>query len=243
MVKQLTPGQQADRVEVLDLRRWISLDGVSWSDSAGKEAIGTGTILWEFLDLCRRRRGDVRQMRVLDFATVETVRFSDALGMYGGQIYIPMPQNIGGYHRPVIFNNACSSWRELGSRFIGHGASIYIGTSFDVLDSVAFNVACKFARDASAGKSLGHALHRARKPFVKDLGYTPYLMNGYLFTHLRRLSRIEVPAIVFSRLQQAIQQHARDTRQDPAHRWQVDSIKDFLKREVELFSQAQRVRM
>ena len=243
LVKQLTPGQQPDRVEVLDLRRWLSLDGVSWSDSAGKEAIGAGAILREFLDLCRQRRGDVQQMRILDFSNAHSVRFSDALGMHSGDIYIPMPQNIGGYHRPIVFNNACSSWRELAARFVGHGASIYIGTSVDVLDSMAFNVACKFARDASAGKSLGHALYRAQKSFVTELGYTPYLMSGYLFTHLRRLSSAALPAIVHSRLQQAVELHARDNREDPAHRWQVDSITRFLEKEIRLLSEAQRVRI
>jgi hypothetical protein len=237
LVKQLAPGQQPDRVEVLDLRRWLSLDGVAWSNSAGKEKMGAASILREFLELCRQRRGDVRQMRVVDSQPVEFVRFSDALGMHDGDIYVPMPQNIGGYHRPVVFNNACSSWRELAPRFVGHGASIYIGTSFDVLDSVAFSVGCSFAKDAAAGRSLGHALYRAQKSFVTELGYKPYLMNGYLFTTCRKLRGTDpIPAIVRSRLQQAVLRHAADKRDDPAHRWQVDSIQAFLQREIELLS-------
>jgi hypothetical protein len=243
LVKQLTPGQKPGRVEVLDLRRWLSLDGVSWWDSVGKEAIGAGTILREFLDLCKQRQGDVQQMHVLDCSHVESVRFSDALGMHNGDIYIPMPQNIGGYYHPIVFNNACSSWRELAPRFVGHGASIYIGTSVDVLDSIAFNVACKFARDASAGKSIGHALYRAQRSVVTELSYTPYLMSGYLFTHLRRLGSAALPAIVHSRLQQAVEKHAHDTREDPAHRWQVNSITHFLQKEIQLLSEGRSVRI
>jgi hypothetical protein len=91
-----------------------------------------------------------------------------------------MSHTIGGCHHPIVFNNACSSWRALASRFSYGGASVYVGTTTEILGtSVGAATADKFVRDITLRHAAGAALHRTQKNLTTEFGYTPYLMSGY----------------------------------------------------------------
>src|SRR5947207_9982887 len=104
--------------------------------------------------------------------------------MYDGA-WRPLPQIVGGYHMPIVFNNTCSSWRELAMQYGCSGAAVYIGTSVPVLDSVAQNVATKFAASVAGGRGAAPSLYQSQRKFIEDNGYAPYLMHGYAFTKIQ----------------------------------------------------------
>lgn len=100
--------------------------------------------------------------------------------------FVPIFHQVGGNTHPLIFNNACSTWRELAVRYSIAGSSIYIGTSIDIPNSIAIEVSTKFSKFILKGKSSGFALYRAQKEHIKNYGYAPYLMNGYIFTKTKQ---------------------------------------------------------
>ena len=119
----------------------------------------------DFIELERRRKGDPKQYDIIESIESPPIKSSDSLQMHDFA-YCPMLQNVGSYMHPVVFNNACSSWREFAIRYGCNGASVYIGTSLDVLDSLAYKVAVSFAGAVAIGKNAGYALFRAQKEFV-----------------------------------------------------------------------------
>jgi hypothetical protein len=144
--------------------------------------------------------------------------------------YCPMPQVVGGYMHPVVFNNTCSSWREFASRYGCSGASVYVGTSLDVLDSLARKVAVSFARAVAIGKTVGYAIFRAQKEFIPQLGYTPYLMHGYLFTAVPPIPQSESPPalIVVKRILESLAMYNECWSGDPNGQRQFEATKNFL---------------
>jgi hypothetical protein len=171
-------------VEVHNFYRFVSLDGVDWTDSEGKTRIGAGRILEEFIKYSGEIAGDPRKMRIKASTESPLIRASDSLAMCDGT-WRPMPQIVGGYHFPIVFNNACSSWREFALEFGCSGAAAYIGTSLPILDSLAQDVACRFAWSVVSGRAIGPSLYYAQRNFIAENGYAPYLMHGYMFTKLQ----------------------------------------------------------
>jgi hypothetical protein len=180
------PAPGKDLIEVLSEKHWVSLDGVDWADAEGKKHIRAGCLIEEYIEMFRRHSKDAeyRQWAIVATSDAGIVKGSDALKLSDSN-YMPAFHNVGGYKCPVVFNNACSSWRKFAGAFAYAGASGYIGASCDVPNPLAVEVASKFADRVSQGRAIGMSLYRAQSNFVRDLGYTPYLMHGYLFTRLQ----------------------------------------------------------
>lgn len=200
------------------------MDDVRWSDERGKTEIQAGNLWADFLQ--HRKTCEIENLEVLNTTESENIKGSDALRM-GDSNYFPIPQIVGGYHYPIVFNNACSSWRNLARNFGSGKASAYIGTATDILNSFAVSVASDFVKAITSGKSVGPALFRAQRKVTAQLGYTPYLMHGYLFTDLRnpspRLSRARVIARVASAIELNLQHSDSDATR---------SATSYLKREL-----------
>ena len=224
-----TPGM----IHVESLTRFLSLDGISWNDDAAKRRINAGEVMKDFIELERRRKGDPKQYDIIESIKSPPIKSSDSLQMHDFA-YCPMLQNVGGYMHPVVFNNACSSWREFAIRYGCNGASVYIGTSLDVLDSIAYKVAVSFAGAGAIGKNAGYALFRAQKEFVPQLGYTPYLMHGYLFTTILPLPRSapDPAMIVAKRILEALATYQAGWSDDAKAKHQMEATKNFLQNEL-----------
>ncbi len=133
---------------------------------------------------------------------------------------------------PIIFNIACSSARELASKFIAAGASCYIGTTRDTADSLAAEVARSFAQSASRGSYIPLALHEAQNAFANDLGYNPYLVYGYVFAQLIAPPPIELDDFVEDRILEAIEGQKAVKPQNPNHKHQIEGVIRFLESEL-----------
>jgi hypothetical protein len=179
----LALGPNPELVEVVDFKKFISLNGVPWTDEEGKETIAAGDILRLFMKSWEKSKLASDASRSIDATSCNEVQFSDCLKMVDGN-YKPVPNLIGGWVHPIVMNSSCSSSRELFQWFIGKGASCYIGTTRDIPDSMASAVSKRFADTVARGAHVSAALHEAQRTFMSDLGYSPFLVYGYQFTRL-----------------------------------------------------------
>ena len=179
----VSPCPRTGLFEVIESKHWVSLDGVTWDDTDGKTRIDAGALIEQYTEFIRKCTHAEKLKSIANTEDAGIVKGSAALKMSDSN-YMPAFHNVGGYKAPVVFNNACSSWRGFADAFSYHGASVYVGTGCDVPNTLAVQVARAFARRASRGNPIGTSLYRAQKQFVSDLGFTPYLMHGYLFTKL-----------------------------------------------------------
>jgi hypothetical protein len=194
-------------VETLEFHSPVSLDGISWRDKEKKKTINAGKLMADFIQYNRAKEKLPDERQYLSITDCDKIRHSSALGMSDGN-YFPMPQVVGSYHYPLVFNNACSSWHTLATNFgCGH-TSIYIGTSINILDSIAFDVATKFSHAITSGKDVGISLFRAQKDYIAKFGYAPYLMHGYLYMKLKNPNDGQRQARVLQRLEYGI--HANE---------------------------------
>ena len=148
------------------MKRWISIDDVDWSDDPRKEEIGAGDLLKDYIDYERNMDRSTKKPDLISVADSGRVSDSDSLGMHGDLSYLPMPHTVGGCHHPIVLNNACSSWRALASRFSYGGASVYVGTTTDILGtSVGVATANKFVRDISLDTPRARLFIAPEKPY------------------------------------------------------------------------------
>jgi hypothetical protein len=153
-------------------------------------------LMEDFVQHTRANKETSNERKIISNVESKNMKGFEALRMSDGN-YFPIPQMVGGFHYPVVFNNACSSWRSQSLEFGCNGASVYVGTATDVLNPVAVVVASSFVKAVTSGKSVGIALFRSQKSFTEQFGYTPYLMHGYLYTNLANPpSRSSNPRVV-----------------------------------------------
>ena len=164
-----SPNPRTGLIEVMEGMHWVSIDGVDWGDAAGKQAINAGHLIEEYIEARRLWSHEEQMAAVVKTEDAGIVRGSEALKMSDSN-YMPAFHNIGGYMSPVVFNNACSSWRRFTVAFTYGGASVYIGASCDLPNPLAVGAAEAFGRRVARGGAIGPALHRAQSPFTGDLG-------------------------------------------------------------------------
>lgn len=168
-----------ERFEVTQYNRFVSLDGVSWSDPAKKEKIIDYDSLGNFIE-------DIIGDSDIEPNTkvkLGRVAWSGALKLHDfNMLYIDY--SIANNGTPLIINNACSSWHSLGERFTYANARGYIGTLFDVTNIEASEVVNALF-DKHFGKPLALALWHAQNGVYGDGQRRPYVMLGPHFQRLR----------------------------------------------------------
>ena len=112
------------------------MDGVNWTHDTAKERIKAGELMEDFVQHTGANNEISDGREIITIVESKRMKGFEALKMSDGN-YFPMPRMVGGCHYPVVFNNACSSWRGQSMEFGCNGASIYIGTATDVLNPVA----------------------------------------------------------------------------------------------------------
>lgn len=104
---------------------------------------------------------------------------------------------------PVVFNNSCGSWTEVGKAFLQAGARAYVGTLWDITHEVAGEVATRLFQHMLAQPADGIA--RALASAVADHAAAATNENGgYIYVGLPQTSaRVERPLNRFERLETA----------------------------------------
>ena len=173
---EVVPGQEDLRVTQFE--RFVSLDGVDWSDPTKTKKVYIGQAMNDF--------GRLREEDSLEPTTKEEVSRvpgSMALRMADGN-YIALPQSLASSGVPIVINNACASWHRLAGTFVFANARAYIGTLFSVLNPEAEAIGERLF-GKYFNKPLPVALWRAQNDVGGNGARRPYIMVGCHFQKLR----------------------------------------------------------
>jgi hypothetical protein len=170
---------RSNEVKVTQFVRFISIDGIAWTDQPGKNALNLGTAIKDFFDQDKKNLLDPIQRE-----PVGRVTGSMALRLAKGQNYIPLPEEIASRQRPILINNACGSWHRLAGNYVFGGARAYVGTLFSVVDPEAQEIGSRLF-GKYYGRELAVALWRAQRDVYGNEIRRPYALVGCHFQRLR----------------------------------------------------------
>jgi hypothetical protein len=220
---------KSDKIKVTNFMRFVSLDGVLWSDSKGKKQINAGYALQDFINF---RTSDEKRIRTIKKEETNRVQNSMALKMSDGNLLI-MLHSIGYRTSPIIFNNACCTWHELAARFIFAGARSYIGTMFPVTDVEATEIANSLFKN-HLDKPLAMAIWCAQNDIYGDDKRHPYVMVGLHFSRMS-FSKKDVPKYIAYYLLESLMAwkiKSVDESKDSEVRRNAKEYKEFLEEEL-----------
>jgi hypothetical protein len=102
---------RTDDPEVLKVgqyMRFISLDGVDWTDRAAKAKLYVGNAMTDFMD---RERDPATELKPIRKDAVERVVGSAAMKMSDNNLLFAQ-HTMAGVGTPIVINNACLSWHQ-----------------------------------------------------------------------------------------------------------------------------------
>jgi hypothetical protein len=169
-----------DIVRVGQYMRYISLDGVDWTDRAAKAKLYVGNALHEFNE---RLADDTVKLEPTKKETVDRVVGSAALKMFDSNLLFAQ-HAVAGVGTPIVINNACLSWHRLAGNMTYGGARAYVGTLFPVTSSEAAEVITKVL-DQHWEKPLPVALWAAQRDVYGSNLRRPYVVAGVFPQRLR----------------------------------------------------------
>jgi hypothetical protein len=176
-----------DMFKVGHYYRFVSLDGVDWTDRAAKAKMYVGKAI---LDFTARLDDDFSKFEPTRKETIERVIGSAALKMSDSNLLFAQ-HTIAGVGTPIVINNACLSWHRLAGDMTFAGARAYIGTLFPVLPLEAADVVTKLLDD-HWGKPLSVALWAAQRDIYGSSLRRPYVMAG-VFTQTLHVDVYDYP--------------------------------------------------
>ena len=202
--------------------RFISLDGVDWTDRAAKAKLYVGKAITDFMD-----RDRATELKPVKKDTVERVVGSAAMKMSDSNLLFAQ-HTMAGVGTPIIINNACLSWHRLAGGMIFGGARAYVGTLFPVTPFEAAEVVTKVLEDHWS-KPLPVALWAAQRDVYKSDHRRPYVVAG-VFPQWLRVETRDYP----ERVKQHITRSLSGYREmlagaDKAEDKRVDAIKEVIK--------------
>jgi hypothetical protein len=222
-----------NRFKVGQYLRFISLDGVDWSDRAAKAKMYVGKAIIDFMD---RERDPATQLKLVKKDTVGRVVGSAAMKMSDSNLLFAQ-HAMAGVGTPIVVNNACLSWHRLAGNMMVSGARAYVGTLFPVTPFEAAEVVTKILEN-HWGKPLPIALWAAQRDVYKSDPRRPYVVAG-VFPQWLRVEPSDYPG----RIRRQIGRSLAGYREmlagtDEAETKRVEAIKaviKFLEREFDHF--------
>lgn len=108
---------------------------------------------------------------------------------------------LAGQTAPIIFNNSCDSWYEIGYSLLGSGARLYIGTLWGIEMETAKSSAEFFYKAAFQGNTLLDIIFRMNKNIDRPKYKEIYILWGLHFSKLAKnnqtLTKIKSKIIQF----------------------------------------------
>jgi hypothetical protein len=169
-----------EKLRVGQYMRFISLDGVDWTDRAAKAQMYVGKAMTDFMD---RDRDPATELKPVKKDTVARVIGSAAMKMADSNLLFAQ-HTMAGVGTPIVINNACLSWHRLAHDMTFGGARAYIGTLFPITSAEAADVVTK-ALDDHWNKLLPIALWAAQREIYKSDPRRPYVVAGVFPQRLR----------------------------------------------------------
>lgn len=171
-----------DKVRVTTLTVPVRIDGIFWDDEEGKRELDAGDLLRQFVDLHRTPKLPA-ELVLQNRYDLPRVGYSNAIALHNGAFHFLGVHSLGHHEHPLVFNNACSSWAELGKKVMFAGARAYVCTARAVENPAAKEVAVGFFRAALGGTALAEALWSASYDVPRARGV--YVFAGLPFATLK----------------------------------------------------------
>ena len=174
--------------------RFISVDGVDWTDRAAKSKLHVGNVIQDFN---KRLDNGYSKFEPVKKEAVSRVVGSSAMMMSDSNLLFAQ-HTMADMGTPIIINNACLSWHRLAANMMYAGARGYVGTLFPVVSSEAEQVVTKVL-DEHWGKPLAVALWSAQHDVYGSQLRRPYVVAG-VFPQRLRIDPIDYPEKIKRRL-------------------------------------------
>lgn len=122
---------------------YLKLDNSVWmSEELESKRIPSYVFIDMFRSISKKRDSKKIQRQLVEDPIIDSATVACTDGPHQGQLHC-----VAGQHSPVVFNNSCWSWSEISTFFISGGARSYIGTLWEIRDSIATEAAIKFYED------------------------------------------------------------------------------------------------
>ena len=174
--------------------RFISVDGVDWTDRAAKSKLYVGNVIHDFN---RKLDEGYSKFEPVKKETVHRVVGSSAMMMSDSNLLFAQ-HTMANMGTPIIINNACLSWHRLAGNMMYAGARGYVGTLFPILSSEAAEVVTNVL-DKQWGKPLAVALWSAQRDVYGSQLRRPYVVAG-VFPQALRIDPFDYPEKIRRRL-------------------------------------------
>ena len=225
-----------DMLRVGQFMRFISLDGVDWTDPVAKEKLYVGQAMWDFQQLTAQGPSELQPVSKTD---VDRVVGSSAMMMSDSNLLFAYPA-IADAGTPIIINNACLSWHRLAGDMTFAGARAYVGTLFPVLSVEAEGVVVRVI-EKHWGKVLPVAVWAAQREVYPNDPRRPYVVSG-VFPQKLRVKTLDYPGRIFRRLSRGLETwnehlNALDANTPDKKRKAIEDIVKVYRREVEHFEE------
>lgn len=211
-------------VKVGQYMRYISLDGVDWTDRAAKAKLYVGKALHDFNDRLANENNKLEPTKKED---VDRVVGSAALKMHGSNLLFAQ-HTMAGVGTPIVINNACLSWHRLAGNMTFAGARAYVGTLFPVTSSEAAEVITKVL-DEHWETLLPVALWSAQRDVYGSNLRRPYVVAG-VFPQRLRVETRDYPARIAEQLSTGLRGYRQMLAEtDKAQTKRIDAVEDIIK--------------
>jgi hypothetical protein len=218
---------RTDDPEVLKVgqyMRFISLDGVDWTDRAAKAKLYVGKAMTDFMD---RERDRATELKPVKRDSVERVVGSAAMKMSDSNLLFAQ-HTMAGVGTPIVINNACLSWHRLAGNMIFGGARAYVGTLFPVMSAEAAVVVTKLL-DNHWNKPLPIALWAAQRDVYKSDPRRPYVVAG-VFPQWLRVEARDYPGRIRRQINRSLSGYREMlVGTDKADAKRIDALKEIIK--------------
>ena len=215
--------------------RYISLDGVDWTDRRAKSELYVGTALHDFNE---RLRAGPDELKPIQKTTVDRVVGSAAMRMSDSNLLFGQ-RSMADVGTPIIINNACLSWHMLAGNMMYAGARAYIGTLFPITPFEAAPIVTKLLYE-HWDKPLAVALWSAQRDVYGSDARRPYVVAG-VFPQRLRVEPADYPERIRRRLAGSLAGWREMlARIDPADSKRLTAVEEIIKvyqRELEHFTE------
>lgn len=225
-----------EKLKVGHFFRFVSLDGVDWTDRTAKAKLYIGEAVHDFN---RLMDGGPSKFNYTKRETINRVVGSSAM-MMSDSNFIFAQHSIAGMGTPIIINNACVSWHRLAGDMTFAGARGYIGTLFPVTPIEASEVVTRLL-DRHWGKPLAVALWAAQRDVYEGSPRRPYVVSG-VFPQRLRVEPLDFPERIRKSLASSLagyrEMHSELSDSDSKRIEAVQDIIRIYERELQHFEDA-----
>ena len=211
-------------LKVGEYMRFISLDGVDWTDQAAKAKLYVGNAMHDFNE---RLKEGPNELKPVKRETVDRVVGSSAMMMSDSNLLFAQ-HTIADVGTPIIINNACLSWHRLAGDMTYAGARAYVGTLFPVTSAEAASVMTKVL-DEHWNKQLATAVWSAQRDVYGSDLRRPYVVAG-VFPQRLRVEPLDYPERIKTRLARSLAAwRGMLASSGPGNTKRIAAVKDIIK--------------